>query len=252
MHRFALTREPGSDLFRGLTTAGLGAPDLLMARAQHASYVAALREQGLEVTVLPALEGCPDACFVEDTAVIVPGLSVVTRPGAPSRRGETATIAAALPVDRPQVTIAAPGTLDGGDVLVVDRTCWIGLSGRTNAEGAGQLVEALAPLGLDCRLVPVGEGLHLKSSLSHLGGRRLLMTEQLAALDVFAGWDIMVVPAAEAYACNALWLDGRLLVPTGYPRTVALLAAKGLALLELDMSEYRKLDGGLTCLSLRF
>lgn len=252
MFRKALTRQPGDDLFRGLTTADLGAPDLALARRQHDAYVAALGDQGVEVTVLPPLAGHPDACFVEDAAVIVPELAVVTRPGAPSRRGETDSVAAALPADRPCERIEGPGTLDGGDVLVAGRTCWIGLSGRTNAEGAGRLVGLLTPLGYACRLVPVGEGLHLKSSLAHLGGDTLLATPALAGLEAFAGWDVVTAPADESYACNVLWMGGAVLAPSGFPATLALLRARGLAVVELDTSEFRKLDGGLTCLSLRY
>ncbi len=252
MFTHALTRRPGPDLAGGLTSADLGSPDFALAVAQHEAYVQALRGLGLEVTELPALPGHPDACFVEDTAVVVPELAVITRPGAPSRRGETGSVAAALAPHRPLAVIEAPGTVDGGDVLVVDRTCWIGLSGRTNTAGARQLADLLQPLGYDCRTVPVGAGLHLKSSVNYAGGRTLLMTEQFAGLDVFAGWRPLVVPATEAYACNTLWINGTLLTPARYRTTGGLLRGLGLPLSELDTSEIRKLDGGLTCLSLRF
>lgn len=247
----ALTRQPGPDLAGGLSTAGLGAPDPELALRQHARYVAALRGLGLRVQVLPPLAGHPDACFVEDTAVLAGSLAVVTRPGAPSRRGETGSVAAALAQWGETVAVTAPGTLDGGDVLAVDRTCWIGLSGRTNAAGAAQLADRLAARGWSCHQVPVGAGLHLKSSVNHVGGRTLLLTEQFAGRDVFAGWKQLVVPAGEDYACNTLWMNGTLLVPAGFPGVAALLARTGLPLLPLDTSEFRKLDGGLTCLSLR-
>ncbi len=248
----ALTRRPGPDLVAGLTSANLGAPDLALALAQHESYVQVLRGMGLAVEVLPALNGHPDACFVEDTAVIVPELAVITRPGAPTRRGETDSIAVALAAHRPLVCIDAPGTLDGGDVLVAGRTCWIGLSARTNEAGAGQLATLLEGCGYACFLVPVGAGLHLKSSVNHLGDRRLLMTGHFAGLDCFADWDRIIVPAGEEYACNTLWINGNLLVPDHHPATAAKLDELGLPLIALDTSEIKKLDGGLTCLSLRF
>ena len=252
MFRRAITRRPGPDLAAGLTTADLGAPDWERALDQHTDYVVALRGLGLAVEVLPALPGHPDACFVEDTAVIVPELAVVTRPGAPSRRGETASVAAVLGTDRSLARIAAPGTLDGGDVLVAGRTCWIGLSARTNLAGARQLATLLEDRGYACALVPVGAGLHLKSSVNHLGGRRLLMTAEFAGLDCFAGWERIEVPVGEEYACNTLWINGTLLVPQQHPATAAKLGDLGLPLIALDTSEIKKLDGGLTCLSLRF
>jgi len=177
---------------------------------------------------------------------------VVTRPGAPSRRGETASVAAVLAQHRELATIEAPGTVDGGDVLVADRTCWIGRSARTNAEGASQLAGLLTARGYTCRIVPVAGGLHLKSSVNHVGDRTLLMTDEAAALEAFADWDRLTVPAAEAYACNTLFVNGTLLVPAGYPATAVRLRGLGLPLVPLDTSEIRKLDGGLTCLSLRF
>jgi dimethylargininase len=247
----ALCRLPGDDLAAGLTTADLGAPDPRRARRQHAAYVAALEAAGLAVTVLPALEGHPDACFVEDTAVLVPGRTVITRPGAPSRRGETASVAAALDGPDP-VRLGPPAALDGGDVLVAEDTCWIGLSRRTNADGALALAAALAPLGYHCVTVEVGAGLHLKSHVNHLGGRRLLVTDSFAGNLAFAGWETLVVPDDEAYAANTLLVNGTLLTPAGFPGTRALLDRLGLPVAELELSEFAKVDGGLTCLSLRY
>ncbi|MCP4572217.1 MAG: amidinotransferase [bacterium] len=246
----ALCRRPGPDMAGGLTTAGLGLPDPELALHQHSAYVAALKALGLDVDVLPALAGHPDACFVEDTAVLVPDLAVVTRPGAPSRQGEQESVAQALagPVTR----LTEPATLDGGDVLVAERTCWIGLSGRTNADGALQLAAALRPLGYDCITVEVGAGLHLKSGMNHLGGRRLLATPDLARNPAFTGWEVLVVPEDESYAANTLLVNGTLLTPAGFPCTRALIDTCGLPVRELELSEFEKVDGGLTCLSLRF
>jgi len=248
----AITRRPGPELVQGLTTAGLGPPDWRLALAQHDAYVAALRGLGLEVTVLPDLPGHPDACFVEDVAVVVPGLAVITRPGAHSRRGETASVAAALAADRELTTIREPGCLDGGDVLIAGRTCWIGLSARTNAAGADQLAALLGARGYDCRFVPVGRGLHLKSTVNHVGGRTLIVAEGRGDEPAFADWELLTVPAAESYASCTLLVNGTLLVPAGFPATAALLQELGLPQVEIAVGEFRKVDGGLTCLSLRF
>jgi len=252
MFSHAITRRPGPDLVQGLTTADLGAPDWPRALVQHAAYVTVLTELGVEVTALPALPGHPDACFVEDVAVVVPELAVMTRPGAPSRRGESASVAAALAGQRELATIEAPGTLDGGDVLVAGRTCWIGLSGRTNAASADQLAGLLGARGYDCRSVKVTGGLHLKSCVNAVGDRTLLVAEAMAVREEFADWERLTVPAAEAYACNTLEVNGSLLVPAGYPATAVRLRELGRPLVLLDTSEFRKLDGGLTCLSLRY
>ena len=248
----ALCRRPGPDFADGLTTAGLGRPDFDRMLAQHDAYVAALRALGLEVEVLEALPGFPDAYFVEDAALVFPGLAVVTRPGAPSRRDEAEALAPALARHRPLARLEAPATLDGGDVLVVGRQVFVGLSDRTNPEGAAQLARLLAPHGYAVVPVPVAAGLHFKSSVNWVGGDTLLLTAAFAGREELAGFRRLVMDPAEAYAANTLWINGTLLTPSGFPRTRALLETLGLPIVELDMGETRKMDGGLTCLSLRF
>jgi dimethylargininase len=251
MFAHAITRRPGPDLARGLTTADLGEPDHEVALAQHDAYVEALRGLGLSVEVLPPFPGHPDACFVEDTAVVVPEGAVITRPGAASRRGETATVAAALARHRECVELTT-GTLDGGDVLIVGRRCWIGLSARTDRDGAAALTEHLERWGYTCTTLPVGAGLHLKSSVNWVGGDTLLVAEEFAGRPELAGWTLLVAPPDETYACNTLWVNGGLITPAGFPRTRESLEGLGLPVFELALSEFEKLDGGLTCLSLRF
>jgi dimethylargininase len=194
----------------------------------------------------------PDGHFVEDPAVVVPEVAVVARPGADARRGEAEAIAPALSRFKPLVEIKAPGTLDGGDVLVVGKRVFIGLSERTNEHGAAQLARLLAPHGYTSALVPVGAGLHLKSSVNYVGKNTLLLSEGFAERPEFAGFERLVVDPHEEYACNTLWINDRLLVPDGYPGTRALLAPLGLEIIALETSEVRKMDGGLTCMSLRF
>lgn len=251
MFTYAITRRPGDDFAAGLTTAGLGEPCLETALAQHEGYVAALQEAGLAIRTLAPLPGHPDACFVEDGAVVVPEIAVITRPGSPSRRGETKTLAAVLEEVRKLAAIEAPGTLDGGDVLIVERQVLVGISARTNQEGARQLLACLAPFGYTGEMVEVGQGLHLKSSVNDLGEGALLVSPELAGCPALAPWRLIEGDPSEAYACNVLRLPDRLLLPEGFPGTQAILAGLGVPLVTLPMSEFRKMDGGLTCLSLR-
>ena len=247
----AITRIPGPDYPLGLTTSTMAAPDMDLTLAQHAAYVDCLRTLGLTVDVLPAAEGFPDACFVEDTAVVVREVAVVTRPGAPSRAGETAFIEAALAAHRPLARIEAPGTLDGGDILQVGKRFFIGVSDRTNEEGARQLAAILGAHGYESDVIRVAAGLHLKSSLNYVGSETMLVTADFAGHPVIEGYRQIVCPEGEEYAANTLLVNGTLIMPCGYPRTRDLLAPLGMPVVELDTSEYRKMDGGLTCLSLR-
>jgi dimethylargininase len=248
----AICRKPGPDFAQGITTSGLGPPDPARMLAQHGAYVDALRGLGLEVDLLEPLPGFPDAHFVEDAAVVTAAVAIVTRPGAPARRGEETALAPSLARHRSLARIEAPGTLDGGDVLIVDRRVLVGLSARTNPEGAAQLGRILQPFGFTTTPVPVGAGLHFKSGVNSLGGDVLLVSEDFAHREELASYRRIVVSTEETYAANTLWVNGTLLVPAGFPRTRAQLAALGLPVLELDTSEARKMDGGLTCLSLRF
>ena len=247
----AIVRTPTPNAGAGLTTAGLGAPDIDTMLAQHRNYVAALESLGVQVMVLEGDERYPDSHFIEDTAVVTPGLAVVTRPGAPSRRGEEAAVEPMLAEHRPIAHIASPGTVDGGDIVVLEGSALIGLSARTNEEGARQLAGILEEQGLRCIRVPVGEGLHLKSSINELGGNRLLITQAFSGCSEIEQFERVVIPAGESYAGNTLWINDHALVPAGFPKTRSLIEALGIEVIELDVSEFRKMDGGLTCLSIR-
>lgn len=247
----AVTRRPGPDYAQGLTTSALPAPDLTLALIQHQAYVDCLRALGLTVDVLPPANGFPDACFVEDTAVVTREVAVISRPGAPSRRDEIVSMEPVLAKLRPLDRIEAPGTLDGGDILQVDRRFFIGISDRTNESGAKQLVAILERRGYVCALISVAAGLHLKSSLNYVGANTMLVTADFADHPAIADFDRIVCPEGEEYAANTLLVNGTLIMPTGYPQTKALLERLGQPMIELDTSEYRKMDGGLTCLSLR-
>jgi dimethylargininase len=178
-------------------------------------------------------------------------VAVITRPGAPSRAGETAYIEEALSAHRPLARIEAPGTLDGGDILQVGKRFFIGVSDRTNDEGARQLAAILGAHGYTSDVIRVAAGLHLKSSLNYVGADTMLVTADFAGHPAIEGYRQIVCPAGEEYAANTLLMNGTLIMPTGYARTRALIEPLGLPIVELDTSEYRKMDGGLTCLSLR-
>jgi dimethylargininase len=254
--RHAIVRPPAERFADGLTTAGLGAPDLDLARAQHRAYCEALLECGVALTWLPTDERHPDSTFVEDTAVLTPHGAVLARPGAASRSGEVAAVRPALEPFFPRLrAIEPPGTLDGGDVCKAGRRVFIGLSERTNEAGAAQLRAILEGEGygvatVDVRGVP--GILHLKSGLAALDERRLAAVPALRAHEAFRDHEIVAVDPDEAYAANCVEVNGRLLVAAGHPRFERSLRALGYDPLPLQMSEFRKMDGGPSCLSLRF
>lgn len=247
--RHALTRLPSPALPAcELTHIEREAIDLGRAGAQHAAYRAALQAAGAQVTVLPALADFPDSCFVEDTAVILPELVIRTRPGAASRQGEVALIAPHLPADRPQITIAAPGTLDGGDVLVVGHDIFIGLTARSNAEAVAQVAAAAAPFGYRTTGVPLAGALHLKTAASALPDGRVLVNTDWLDPAIFARPHLASAPG-EPFAANSLTIGTTLFHAAG-AATAARLAAQGFNVVELDISEFAKAEAGLTCLSL--
>jgi dimethylargininase len=248
----AITRRPGNNFAQGLTTSNLGTPDYEVVLKQHAAYIDTLKFIGLEVVMLDEERDYPDAHFVEDTAVVTPDIAVISRPGATARQGEENTIAPVLGRYRKTARIVAPGTLDGGDVIMVGNHFFIGLSERTNENGARQLGKFLEKYGHTWQTVQVGAGLHLKSSINYLGNNVLLSTEEFASKEVLKKYDKITVNAGEEYAANTLWINDHLITPAGYSATRTKLEAMGMKIIELDMSEVRKMDGGLTCLSLRF
>lgn len=249
----ALVRKPCRNMVNGLTSAALGRPDYDKALAQHEAYVQALRSCGLDVTVLAEDETHADSVFIEDTAVLSEKVAVIARPGAPSRLGEEDDVAAALRSRYAQLeSIAAPGTLEGGDVFRAGDRFFVGISGRTNPEGARQLGMILKKHGYSVTSVPLREVLHLKTGVAYLENNRLLACGEFLDQPLLSAFEIVPIAAAEAYAANSVWINGRVLVPSGFPQTKENLEALGYDTLPLDVSEFRKLDGGLSCLSLRF
>lgn len=246
----AITRKPGKNFAAGLTVAGLGKPEIDTALRQHEAYCRALETCCLSVTVLEADERYPDGCFVEDTALVTEKMAVITRPGDSSRRGEPGKIAELLSTCRKITSIQPPGTLDGGDVLRVGDHFYIGRSRRTNRAGARQLAKILSANGYTSSEVAVQQVLHLKTGITSLGADTFIAIDGFTKA-VEAG-KVIRVPPEEAYAANCLLINNHLLMPKGFPKTKRKLRELGYELMELEMSEFRKMDGGLTCLSLLF
>ena len=253
MFTHAIARVPGADFASGLTTStDTEKPDYNRIMQQHAAYVAALQDIGLDVSIMDPLTAHPDAYFVEDTAVVTPHIAVITNPGADSRKGETDSISRMLAQFRDVRYIQAPGTVDGGDVLMVGTHFFIGISERTNQEGARQLGAILGEFGNTWVTVPVGAGLHFKSSVNYIGENTLLVTNDFEEHELLKGYEKIVVDPDENYAANTLYVNDHLIMPAGYPKTRRQLDKLKSSILELDVSEVRKMDGGLTCMSLRF
>jgi dimethylargininase len=224
--------------------------DAARAMRQHEAYVASLARLGARIEYLPPLPEHADGVFVEDTAVVLPELAVITRPGATSRQGEVESTATALARHRSLQRIAAPGTLDGGDVLRVGRSLYVGLSARTNREGAKQLQGAIAPHGYTVRALPLQGCLHLKSAVTFLPPDRVLINPDWIDPAVFHRLRIVEVDASEPNAANTLTLAGTTLVSTRYPRTAETLRSLGISLWPTEVDELHKAEAGLTCMSL--
>jgi dimethylargininase len=250
----AIVRIPGRNFAEGVTTAQLGVPRFELVLAQHARYCEALRSCGLRVTTLEADLDHPDSTFVEDTAVVTPRGAMLTRPGVRSREGEVAAMRPILRRFFPTLNeIGAPGTLDGGDICEAGNHFFLGVSQRTNEEGARQLGAHLAGEGYTSEVVDVRgiqSILHFKSGVSYVGENTLVVIEEMAGM--FSGYERIVVAREENYAANCVRVNDRVLVAAGYPRLVEELRERGFFPLELDTSEFQKMDGGLSCLSLRF
>lgn len=256
MFECAIVKKPCKALIDGLTDhPQLGAPDYEKALAQHAAYVKTLESLGAKVTVLEADEAFPDSCFVEDVAVLCPECAVLTRPGTESRAGEVAFMAPVLeqfyPADK-IFSLKAPATLEGGDVMKVGKQFYVGLSKRTNAEGVKQLGELLAPYGYTVTGVPFTGVLHLKTGAVYLEENTMLMKAHFVEKEAFAPYQKMVVPEQEDYAANCVWFNGKVIVPAGYPTVLKMVQDAGYETVECDTGEFKKIDGGLSCLSLRF
>lgn len=249
----AIVKQPCRNIIKGITSANLGFPNYELTLAQHAQYIETLKNLGLEVTVLDTDENYPDSTFVEDTAVLTKECAIITNPGASARKGE---IEAIEPVVTQFFTdierIEHPGTLDGGDVMNVDHFYYIGLSKRTNRNGAQQFINILRKYGLDGMMVGMNEMLHLKTGLAYLGNSNLMVAGEFQNNSLFTDFNKIKVSEKEEYSANCININGTVIVPSGFPESRKMIEVYGYETIALDMSEFQKVDGGLSCLSLRF
>lgn len=250
----AITRRPAASIIKGLRAVDTGVPDVAMFESHHADYIAALRSTGAEVIELEALEDFPDSVFVEDAALCFQEGAIAMRPGAPSRLGESAEMAPELVKLYGDVRrIEGPGFIEGGDILVTEREILVGRSARTDADGIAELTRLTADWGYRVREVATPPGvLHFKTDCSLLDEDTVLATPRLAASGCFDGYRVIHTAEGEYASANAIRFNDLVVFPAGFPRTADLLSAAGYTVREVGNSEAAKLDGGMSCLSLRF
>jgi dimethylargininase len=253
MFRNAIVRVPCPAIIDGLTSASLGKPDYQKALEQHKAYTEALKNLGLIIKVLEVDDKHPDSTFIEDVALCTSEFAVITRPGAESRRGEIQGMIHVLQEFYDNIEeIISPGTLEAGDVMMAGNHFFIGLSNRTNIFGAEQLIQILERHGMSGSTLTLKKLLHLKSGVSYLENNNLLVCEELSGCNDFDRYNRIIIDTDESYATNSLWVNGTVLVPAGFPETRRRIMNAGYTTVVLDVSEFRKVDGGLSCLSLRF
>lgn len=246
----AIVRQPGKNFADGITTAKLGKPSYEIALQQHADYCEALKKCGLKVTVLEADEKYPNGCFVEDTAIVTNEAAIIAKPGDNARLGEEQRISNVLSEHRKLEFIQLPGCVDGGDILRVDNHFYIGMSARTNNEGAKQLSLILTKYGYTSSQVPVKSVLHLKTGITYLGNNNFISVGEF--LPLFGKSNVIALDKDESYSANCLLINDFLLVPKGYPKAKKAITDLGYKIIEVPMTEFEKMNGGLTCLSLLF
>lgn len=249
----AIVKTPSSSMTEGLSSAGLGLPDFQKALEQHEAYVKALKACGLEIIQLEADPEYPDACFIEDVALLTPKVAIITNPGAPTRQGEVKAIRPVLEKHYVNIeSIQSPSTIEAGDIMMVGSHFYIGLSSRTNQQGANDMINILERYGMSGSVVPMADMLHLKTGVAYLERNTMVVFGEMVTKTDFAEFEKIVITADEAPAANCIWVNDKVLLPAGRPKAQAAIEKAGYEVVLLDVSEYEKLDGGLSCLSLRF
>lgn len=253
MYRNVIVKTPGKSYLNGLTTSNLGAPDYAKLLVQHRNYIDALKQCGVSVTHLPVSEEFPDSTFVEDAAVLTAQFAVITNPGADSRNGEIKEIETVLKEFYNKFHyIKSPGTLDGGDVLQAEEHFYIGISDRTNEEGARQFKEIVESEGFKGTIIPLKEFFHLKTGISYLGNNKIVAAGEFQNHPDFKQYEKLTVSAEDEYSANCIRINDFVIIPKGYKETNRKMIDAGYKTIEVEMSEFQKHDGGLSCLSLRF
>lgn len=256
MFKNVIVKKPSKSMVDGITSAPeLGKPNYELALKQHESYIEALKSCNVDVTVLESDEEFPDSCFVEDTAVITKNCAIICNPGAKSRNKEIEAIKKTLKkffTEDNIEYITYPGTIDGGDVMMVGNHFYIGKSLRTNKEGANQFIEKLNKYGYTGSIVELDKVLHLKTGLAYLEHNNLLVAGEFVFKEEFKDFNKIIISEDESYSANCIWVNDNVIIPYGYKKTKIAIENAGYRVIEVDTSEYKKLDGGLSCLSLRF
>jgi len=252
MFKHAIVRIPGKNFQDGITTSNLGKPDYNKAVFQHSIYIKALKKSGLKIIKLDADDRFPDSTFVEDTAVVNKYLAIITNLAISSRKGEELEIKKVLGNFYDTIeSIKNPGTLEGGDVLKVENQYYIGVSKRTNKEGAKQLAEILEKYGYSCSIIQLKNLIHLKTGIAYLGDNNLILSREFIDNPIFKEYNIIKVDENESYAANCLGIKNNVLIAKGFENLKNSISSLGYNILEIDMSEFQKMDGGLSCLSIR-
>ncbi len=253
MFKHAIVRKPAKNFREGITSSKLGEPDYNNAILQHSYYIRALKKCGLNIIQLDADERFPDSTFVEDTAVVNKDLAIISNLGVLSRKGEELEIRKVLEKFYDNIEIIKnPGTLEGGDILKVDDHYYIGLSKRTNKEGAKQLTGILERYGYSCLTVSLVNIFHLKKALAYIGDDNLVISGEFIDNPIFKEYNIIEVDKDENYAANCIRVNDYILMPEGFEKLKNSISNLGYEILEIDISEFRKMDGGISCLSIRF
>ncbi len=253
MFKRAIVRKLSKNFQDGITKSNLGKPIYNKALKQHSNYVKVLDNCGLEIIKLNADDRFPDSTFVEDTAIVNEDFAIITNIGTLSRKGEEVEIKQVLEMFYDNIeSIKKPGTVDGGDVMKVENCYYIGLSKRTNKEGARQLIEVLKKYGYSYVTIPLTNVLHLKSGVSYIGDNNLIAAGEFIDNLNFIGYNIIKVEENEKYAANSVKINNYVLIPKGFEKLKESILSLGYKIIEIEMSEFRKMDGGLSCLSLRF
>ena len=249
----AIVCTPSPSIIDGITYSRVGKPFYPLAIEQHSKYVETLKLLGLKVRILPEKEMFPDSTFIEDVALCTPPCAIITRPAAPSRRDEISGIHEVLSEFYDKIEkITFSATLEAGDVMMVGSHYFIGISERTNSEGADQLIKILNKYKMTGSKVSLKKMLHLKSGVSYLENSNMLVYGEFIKNKEFERYNRIRIDEDESYAANSLWINGKVIVPDGFPKTRKKIEKAGYETIALNVSEFRKIDGGLSCLSLRF
>jgi len=252
MFKNVIVRRPSHSVVNGQTTSDLGLPVFEKALSQHDEYIEVVKSCGVEVKVLGPLEEYPDSCFVEDPAVVTKDFAIITNPGVDTRNGEKDTITEGLKDFYEEYNYITKGTLEGGDVMQIDKHFYIGLSSRTNEEGAKEFINIVEKYGYTGEIVKLKEMFHLKTGVNFIGDNTLLVAGEFITDPRFEKFKKLEINSDEMYAANCIRINDYLVMPADFPKTKAQLENAGFKIKEVHMSEFQKIDGGLSCLSLRF